>query len=186
MAGRKWLLGPEGLSALYVAKDRISQIRPTFISPSSVRNRHELDIASPYVIPAPFAARYQTATAINRPILLGFREALRFLRDDVGKTWLLERIVDSVTYLRKRLVTVPGLHIVTPPGHEGAFLHFHVEGWEPKELCNLLNQRNYMVRPVPDQHLPAPARISVGFYNTRNELDGLVDNIAELVAGRTH
>jgi L-cysteine/cystine lyase len=182
MAGRKWLLGPEGIAALYVARECISQISPTFISPSSVNHRHDLDIASPYIIPAPYAGRFQTATAINRPILLGFREALRFLRDEVGKEWLLERIATSVTYLRKRLEQIPEVEIVTPAGKEAAFIHIMVAGWRPAEFCAILNKRRYMIRPVPEQHLPAPIRISVGFYNTREELDGLVENIIDVIS----
>ena len=181
MAGRKWLLGPEGISALYVAKKRISEVDPTFISPSSIRDRHDLDIASPYIIPAPYAARYQTATSINRPILLGFKEGLKFLLNDVGKEWLLERIRNQVTYLRKKLEEIPKLTIITPAGHEAGFLHFLAEGWEPAEFCSVMNKRNYMIRPVPKQHLPAPIRVSVEFFNTKEELDGLIENIKDIL-----
>ena len=181
IAGRKWLLGPEGIAALYVAKERISQISPTFISPSSVKNRHDLDIASPYVIPAPYAARYQTATAINRPILRGFEEALKFLINDVGKEWMLDRIASSVSVLRGKLKEIPEISIVTPPGKEAGFIHFHVEGWKPTEFCSIMNERNFMIRPVPKEHLPAPARISVGFFNTVEEIDSLVENIVDVI-----
>ena len=181
IAGRKWLLGPEGIRALYVAKSRISEIDPTFISPSSVRHRHDLDIASPYVIPAPYAARYQTATAANKPILLGFKEALKFLQDEVGATWMLDRISELVSYLRGKLEGIPEIKIVTPRGKEAGFLHVLVEGWKPSDLCSILNERKYMIRPVPEQHLPAPVRISVGFYNTKDELDGLVENMVDVI-----
>ena len=185
LAGRKWLLGPEGISALYIARHRISEISPTFISPSSVRNRHDLDIASPFVLPAPYAARYQTATAINRPVLLGFKEALNFLIKDVGREWMLERIAASVTYLRDKLEQVPEIVIVTPPGKEAGFLHFLVENWKPSDFCSILNKRRYMIRPVPEQHLPAPVRVSIGFYNTINELDGLVENMKDVISRKT-
>ncbi|MDA3939297.1 MAG: aminotransferase class V-fold PLP-dependent enzyme [Spirochaetia bacterium] len=185
LAGRKWLLGPEGISALYVARHRISEIDPTFISPSSIRDRHDLDIESPFIIPAPYAARFQTATAINRPILLGFKEALIFLTKDVGKEWLLDRIENLVSYLREKLELVPEITIVTPRGKEGGFIHFLVNGREPGELCSLMNERKYMIRPVPSQHLPAPIRVSVGFYNTKSELDGLVKNIVDLIQNKT-
>ncbi len=181
LAGRKWLLGPEGIAALYVAKNRISGIEPTFISPSSVQNRHDLDIASPYVIPAPFAARFQTATAINRPVLRGFYEGLTFLLKDVGKDWLLERISKSVLYLREKLEEIPGITIVTPRGKEAGFLHFLVKDWQPAEFCAVLNKKKFMIRPVPKQHLPAPIRVSVGFYNTLDELDAFVENVIEVV-----
>ncbi len=181
LAGRKWLLGPEGISALYVARHRISEIDPTFISPSSIRDRHDLDIESPYIIPAPYAARFQTATSINRPILLGFKEALIFLTRDVGKEWMLDRIATLVSYLREKLESIPEIVIISPKGKEGGFIHFLVDDWAPAEFCSILNERNYMIRPVPSQHLPAPVRVSVGFYNTINELDGLVDNIKDVI-----
>ncbi len=185
MAGRKWFLGPEGIAALYVKKVRVPEVRPTFISPSSVKERHDIDIESPFVLPAPYAARYQTATAVNRPILLGFKEALNFLINDVGQQWLLERIASLVQYLRAKLQDVPGLTIVTPKGKEAGFIHFHVDGWTPGEFCSILNERRYMIRPVPKQHLPAPIRVSVGFFNTEEEIDGLVKNIVDVVTGGT-
>lgn len=181
MAGRKWLLGPEGIAALYVAKHRTSEINPTFISPSSVMDRHTLDIASPYVIPAPYAARFQTATSINRPILLGFKAGLDFLLNDVGKEWMLERIATSVAHLRGKLELIPEITMVTPAGKEAGFLHFLVENWEPAEFCSVLNGRGYMIRPVPKQHLPAPIRASVGFYNTIDELDEFVENVRDVI-----
>ena len=183
MAGRKWLLGPEGIAALYVARERVSEVRPTFISPSSVNNRHDVDIHSPYVLPAPFAARFQTATSINRPILLGFKEALLFIRDEVGLPWLLDRISSLVSYLRGKLESVPEVSIVTPTAAQAAFIHFQVKGWTPVDFCTELNKRNYMIRPVPKQHVPAPARVSVGFYNTEEELDGLVENMMDVISG---
>ena len=181
MAGRKWLLGPEGIAALYVARHRVSEVDPTFISPSSIRDRHDLDIESPYIIPAPYAARYQTATSINRPILLGFREALLFLLRDVGKDWILNRISELVAYLRDKLEVIPGITVITPRGKEAGFVHFLIQGWEPAEFCAVMNERNYMIRPVPKQHLPAPVRVSVGFYNTKEEFDGLVENIIDVI-----
>ncbi len=186
LAGRKWLLGPEGISALYVAKHRVSEIDPTFISPSSIRDRHDLDINSPYIIPAPFAARFQTATSINRPILLGFKEALNFITNDVGKEWMLERIASMVLYLREKLEVIPELTIITPKGKEGGFIHFLIENWKPSDFCTTMNKKKYMIRPVPSQHLPAPIRVSVGFYNTKSELDGLVENIREVISKKSN
>lgn len=181
LAGRKWLLGPEGIGALYVAKHRISEVDPVFISPSSIRDRHDLDIASPYIIPAPYAARFQTATSMNHPILLGFKEALKFLLNDVGKDWMINRISTLINYLREKLEKIPEIEIVTPKGKEAGFIHFFAKGWEPGEFCSVMNKRRYMIRPVPKQHLPAPARISVGFYNTEEEIDGLVENIIDVI-----
>ncbi|MCD6343441.1 MAG: aminotransferase class V-fold PLP-dependent enzyme, partial [Spirochaetaceae bacterium] len=129
----------------------------------------------------PYAARYQTATSINRPILLGFKESLKFLLKEVGKEWMLNRIKTLISSLRKKLEEIPEISIVTPEGTEAGFIHFLIDGWSPAAFCTIMNQRKYMIRPVPEQHLPAPIRVSVGFYNTEDEIKGLVENIVDII-----
>jgi len=179
--GRKWLCGPEGLGALYIAKKRISEVEPTFISPSSIRDRHDLDICSPFVIPAPFAARYHIATAINKPLLMGFQKSLEYLLKDVGIDWITNRISHLSRYTRKLISELPGVEIITPAGTEAGFVHFLVDGWEPKDLCDHLNKKKFMIRPVPKPHVPTPIRISTGFYNEEVELELLSEAIKELI-----
>jgi len=179
--GRKWLCGPEGLGALYVSQKRISEVDPTFISPSSIRDRHDLDICSPYVIPAPFAARFHIATAINKPILMGFQKSLEYLSEHLGIEWITKRIPHLARYARELMANLPGIELITPKDKEAGFVHFHVKGWDPKDLCDLLNKKKFMVRPVPKPHLPTPARISTGFYNTEEELELFIEALQELI-----
>ena len=184
MAGRKWLCGPEGIGVLYVAKDRISEVDPTFISPASVNQRSDLDMLSPYVIPAPFAARYQLATAMYMPTLLGFQKSLEYLLDHVGMDWVTNRIQGLARHMRALISEIPGVQIVTPQGKEAGMIEFLVEGWSPPDLCTRLNERNFMIRPEPEHQFPAPARISTGFYNTEEELDQLAEAIDEIISKR--
>ncbi|MCK5912562.1 MAG: aminotransferase class V-fold PLP-dependent enzyme, partial [Desulfuromusa sp.] len=179
--GRKWLCGPEGVAALYVAKNRISEVDPTFISPSSIRNRHDLDIYSPYVIPAPLAARYHIATAMNKPLLLGFQKSLEYLLDQVGIDCFTARVQRLALHARELIGNLPGVELVTPEGAGAGFVHFHVKGWEPEDLCGLLNKKKFMVRPVPKPHLPMPVRISTGFYNSEEELELFTEALSELI-----
>ena len=181
IAGRKWLCGPEGIAALYISKKRIPEVEPTFISPSSIRDRHDLDIQSPYVIPAPFAARYQIATAVNKPILSGFKHSLEYLLKHVGIDWITKRVPRLARYTRDLIDNLPGVELITPKGKEAGFVHFQVKGWNPKDLCDLLNGKGFMVRPVPKPHLPTPARISTGFYNTEEELELFTEALSELI-----
>lgn len=182
MAGRKWLLGPEGIGVLYIAKDRIAEVDPTFISPASVNKRSDLDMVSPYVVPAPFAARYQLATAMYMPTLLGFQKSLEYLLDHVGMDWVHARIQRLARHIRASISDIPGVKVVTPQGKEAGLIEFLVDGWHPSDLCTRLNERNFMLRPEPEHQLPAPARISTGFYNTEEELDQLAEAIRDIVA----
>ncbi len=144
-AGRKWLCGPEGIGVLYVAKERIPEVDPTFISPASVNQRHDLDIHSPCVVPAPFAARYQLATAMYTPTLLGFQKSLEYLTEHVGIEWITARIPRLARYIRELISDIPGVEIITPLDKEAGFVHFHVKGWDPPDLCNILNERKFGV-----------------------------------------
>ena len=181
MAGRKWLCGPEGIGVLYVAKDRISEVDPTFISPASVNLRSDLDIVSPYVVPAPFAARYQLATAMYMPTLLGFKKSLEYLLDHVGIEWITSRIQGLARHMQALISDIPGLQVITPRGKEAGLIEFLAEGWSPPELSARLNERNFMIRAEPEHQLPAPVRISTGFYNTEEELEQLAEAIREIV-----
>ncbi len=181
MTGRKWLLGPEGVGALYVAKERIAEVDPTFISPTSVRNRSDLDMVSPFVVPAPSAARYQLATSMYRPTLLGFQKSLEYLLEHVGMDWIYSRIQRLARHMQGLLREIPGARVVTPLGREAGLVGFHVDGWHPSDLCMRLNERKFMLRPEPEHQLPAPARISTGFYNTEEELDQLAEAIRDIV-----
>lgn len=181
MAGRKWLCGPEGIGVLYIARDRVPEVDPTFISPASVKNRSDLDMLSPYVIPAPFAARYQLATAMYMPTLLGFQKSLEYLLLHVGMDWITDRIQRLARHMQALISEIPGVEVVTPQGKEAGMIEFLVDGWNPPDLCTRLNERNFMIRPEPEQQFPAPARISTGFYNTEEELDQLAGLIDEII-----
>lgn len=181
MAGRKWLCGPEGIGILYIARERIAEVDPTFISPASVNLRSDLDMLSPYVIPAPFAARYQLATAMYMPTLLGFQKSLEYLLDHVGMEWIFTRIQVLARHMQALIREIPGVDVVTPLGKEAGMVEFQVDGWDPDDLCKRLNELNFMIRPEPKHQLPAPARISTGFYNTEDELDKLAETIRRIV-----
>jgi L-cysteine/cystine lyase len=179
--GRKWLCGPEGIGALFVAKKRISEVDPTFISCCSIRHRHDLDICSPFFLPAPFAARYQIATSLNKPVLMGFQKSLEYLLEQVEMDWITSRIPHLARYARKLIGDLPGVELITPAGKEAGFVHFHVKDRNPEQLRQLLSARNFMIRSVPRPHVPAPARISTGFYNTEEELEMFAEALSESI-----
>jgi selenocysteine lyase/cysteine desulfurase len=94
---------------------------------------------------------------------------------------MTSRIPRLARYARKLIGKLPGVELITPVGAEAGFVHFHVKGWEPQDLCGLLNKKKFMVRPVPKPHLPTPARISTGFYNTEEELELFAEALKELI-----
>jgi cysteine desulfurase/selenocysteine lyase len=99
----------------------------------------------------------------------------------------MERIAaaehDLLVYATQRLAEVPGLTIVGTAPEKAAVVSFTVEGVHPHDLGTILDHEGVAIRtghhcamPVMDFFgVPATARASFAFYNTRAEVDRLVD-----------
>ncbi|MBP9590492.1 MAG: cysteine desulfurase [Steroidobacteraceae bacterium] len=99
----------------------------------------------------------------------------------------LERIAaaeqDLLAYATRRLLEFPGLVIVGTAPEKAAVVSFTVEGLHPHDLGTILDHEGVAIRtghhcamPVMDFYgVPATARASFAFYNTRAEVDRLVD-----------
>ncbi len=99
----------------------------------------------------------------------------------------LERIAaaeqDLLEYATKRLAGIPGLTLVGTAAAKAAVVSFTVDGVHPHDLGTILDHEGVAIRtghhcamPVMEFFgLPATARASFAFYNTRQEVDRLVD-----------
>jgi len=99
----------------------------------------------------------------------------------------LERIAaaeqDLLEYATKRLAGIPGLTLVGTAPAKAAVVSFTVDGVHPHDLGTILDHEGVAIRtghhcamPVMEFFgLPATARASFAFYNTRQEVDRLVD-----------
>jgi len=99
----------------------------------------------------------------------------------------LERIAaaeqDLLDYATQRLATIPGLTLVGTAPAKAAVVSFTVDGMHPHDLGTILDHEGVAIRtghhcamPVMEFFgLPATARASFAFYNTRAEVDRLVD-----------
>jgi cysteine desulfurase/selenocysteine lyase len=99
----------------------------------------------------------------------------------------LERIAAAehnlLVYATQRLADVPGLTIVGTAPEKAAVMSFTVDGVHPHDLGTILDHEGVAIRtghhcamPVMDFFgVPATARASFAFYNTRAEVDRLVD-----------
>jgi cysteine desulfurase/selenocysteine lyase len=99
----------------------------------------------------------------------------------------LERIAaaeqDLLEYATQRLAGIPGLSLVGTAPAKAAVVSFTVDGVHPHDLGTILDHEGVAIRtghhcamPVMEFFgLPATARASFAFYNTRLEVDRLVE-----------
>ena len=91
-------------------------------------------------------------------------------------------------YATQRVAAMPGVRIIGTAAKKAAVMSFEIEGVHPHDVGTLLNADGIAIRtghhcaqPVMDRfHVPATARASFAFYNTKEEIDKLVDGIRKV------
>lgn len=174
-AGQKWLLGPDGTGAVYVDYDAVDAIDVSHLGWASVQ--HDGGTPEQYTL-QPGARRYEVAGK-HVPSLAALRRSVGALQA-VGLRTIEKRILHLVGVLRDGLARVPGLDILTPAPRDlwSGLVVFRLAGADAEEVVDTLWERHRIViRWVPS---PRALRASVHAFNTEEELQRLVDALAEL------
>ena len=96
---------------------------------------------------------------------------------------------ELLEYATGRLADIPGVTIVGTAGNKASVLAFTIEGVHPHDIGTILDQDGIAVRaghhcaqPVMQFfNVPATARASFAFYNTREEVDKLADAVQKVI-----
>lgn len=175
--GQKWLLGPEGMGALWVRRSLADSVVPSW---SNYRIYSSFDRDTGGVLRD--GARRFEATAFHRPSVIGLGRSVGWLSMYVGLPWAHDRARSLAAAASARLAAVEGVTLVTPPNHGGTLVTFRIAGWTAARAAAELSARVFaIIRDVP----PVDAiRMSVGFWNTEPELERFAGAV-ELLAAHT-
>lgn len=96
---------------------------------------------------------------------------------------------ELLEYATKRLADIPGVKIIGTAREKASVLSFTIEGIHPHDIGTILDQQGIAVRaghhcaqPVMQFFdVPATARASFAFYNTREEVDKLADAVQKVI-----
>jgi len=175
--GQKWLLGPEGIGALFCGSSVLDRPLITFAGYASFES---MDLAANGKL-WPDARRFERS-GLHLPSVIGFARSTAWLSMFVGLPWAHERIAQLAGAAAEMLAEIPGVEVLTPRENMAGLVTFKIAGWKSTAALKELSQRTLCIaRPIP----PLDAiRISVGFFNTGAELRRFRDGVA-LVAGNT-
>lgn len=112
----------------------------------------------------------------------GLAAAVDYLQH-VGIDNIVNHETDLLAYANSTLSTLPGLHLVGTAAHKAGVVSFNVDGIHPHDLGTVLDQHGVAIRaghhcamPVMERFgIPGTARASFAFYNTRAEIDQMID-----------
>lgn len=167
----KYLLGPEGAALLYVSDRVIDRVKPTVVGWTSVKNYEKhLDYDLDY---REGAGRFECGS-LNTAGVYGLRAALDLFHE-VGPETIEAYLLNLTDYLAERLASKGYQVISSPrPGETSGIVTCRHERHSPKDLYRLLHSRNIMTAPRANR-----LRISPHFYNTRDEVDSLIDALPD-------
>lgn len=171
--------GPTGVGVLYGKRDLLESMEPLIFGGHMISRVHR-DHSTWAHLPAKFEAG-------TLPIVqaIALRQAIEFV-NELGFDAIQAHERDLLAYAHQRLNSIGGMRIYGPsPERKGAIVSFTIEGAHPEDLAQLLDRRGVFVRhghhctmPLHDWlGVPATVRASFAVYNTRDDVDRLVDAI---------
>jgi L-cysteine/cystine lyase len=172
---QKWLLGPEGMGALWVRREFIAVAKPTFGGHFSMAS---YDSSGGFVA-FPDARRFQVSP-YHRPSVVAMARAIGWLTMFVGLDFVHRRGAAMAGYAADRLAAIDGVTVLTPRDRMANLITFRIGGWPAQAALEELAARTFAVaRTLP---LVDGLRISVGFWATEQELDRYIDGVRLLAA----
>ncbi len=174
VGGQKWLLGPDGVGAVYIRRELVERVLPTTIGPHAAL---EYDARGRFVPDTSHVRKFEVSTT-NIPLWAGMVAAARLVQD-IGVGAIHERINLLARRLRGSLARVPGLVFTSPadPADGCGLVAFAVEGVPPKDITEGIWQR---VRAVGRSvTFPPATRLAVHAFNTEDEVDWAAQAVYE-------
>ncbi len=118
---------------------------------------------------------------------VGLGAAIDYL-EGLDRRGVLEHEDDLLRYATEELSAIEGLRIVGTAASKAGVVSFVLEGIHPHDVGTILDHRGIAVRtghhcaqPVMNRFgVPATTRISLGLYNTREDIDAAVAAIEEV------
>lgn len=179
LPGQKWLLGPDGTGALYIAEEWLHRLHPSWVGWAS---RVEYDLDGGYTLKDD-ARRFEVGT-MDPAVLCGLSESLLYLAE-LGLDAVEARILHLSDMLREELSSLPGVKLHSPAGGFArcGLVAFTVDGVEPKQAVAALYQKARVVcRWIPPP-FPPVVRFSVNFFQTEEEIEEACRCVASLAGG---
>jgi len=180
------MYGPTGIGALY-ARAEVLESMPPYQGGGEMISKVTFTGTEFNVIPHKFEAGTPNIAGA-----IGLGATIDYL-DGVGMDRIQAHEADVLAYAHERVRDLPGLRIVGTAAHKTGVLSFVIDGIHFNDLGMLIDQEGVAIRtghhcamPVMDHFgLPGTARASFALYNTRADVDRLVqgiENVRELLA----
>ncbi|HYP52230.1 MAG TPA: cysteine desulfurase [Pyrinomonadaceae bacterium] len=185
ISGHK-MFAPTGSGAVYGKLELLEKMNP-FVGGGSMIRSVTFEKTTYAGLPEKFEAGTPAIAA-----QIGLGAAIDYL-NGLDRAAAHRHEQDLLTYATERLSNIEGVRVVGTAREKASVLSFVIEGVHPHDVGTILDQEGIAIRaghhcaqPVMKHFkLPATARASFAFYNTREEVDklaGAVQRVIEVFA----
>ncbi len=176
------MFGPTGSGVMYGKREWLDKMPPYQTGGSQIRT-----VSFEKTTYAPLPAKFEAGTpAIASGIGLG--AAIDYINSiDFEAAAAYEH--ELLEYATQRLSDIPEVKIIGTAAEKASVLSFTIDGIHPHDIGTILDQQGIAIRaghhcaqPVMEFFdVPATARASFAFYNTREDVDKLADAIQKVI-----
>jgi cysteine desulfurase / selenocysteine lyase len=172
------LYGPTGIGILYGKAQLLEAMPPYQGGGDMIRS-----VSFEKTIYAPIPSKFEAGTPhIAGGIGLG--AAIDYL-EGIGLEAITAYEQELLVYAMEAVSAIPGVRIFGTSKEKAGVISFSLEGVHPHDIATILDQEGIAIRtghhcaqPVMERFgVPAMARASLAFYNTKAEIDALVAGI---------
>ncbi|MCB1111274.1 MAG: cysteine desulfurase [Chlamydiales bacterium] len=164
--------GPTGIGILYGKEELLDQM-PPYQGGGDMIKKVTFEKTTYNDLPLKFEAGTPMIVEV-----IGLGAAIRYLQG-IGMEAIHAYEQDLLKHLTKKLTSIDGMNIFGTAKGKGAVVSFLIDGVHPLDLGTLLDLRGIAIRtghhctqPIMQHYnIDATARVSLGMYNTKEEID---------------
>ncbi len=170
------MCGPTGIGGLYARAEILDSIPPWHGGGEMIVS---VTLEKSAFKKAPH--RFEAGTP-NIAGAIGLAAAIDYI-ERIGRSAIFEHDSDLANYAAQRLSELPGMHIFGPTKQRGALVGFVMDAAHPHDLTTFADQYGLALRgghhcnqPLMRRFgVPGTTRASFYFYNTREEVDRMIE-----------
>ena len=176
------MYGPTGVGILYAKKKWVDQLPPYQGGGGMIQEVKKDNITFPGSPTKYEAGTLQTAEVV------GFSESIRFIQD-VGIKNIMQHEKEITEYGLQELKKNNSVKIIGDPKNRGSIISFTIKGIHPHDIATILDEDGVAIRAGhhccqilhEKMGVIATARVSLGVYNSEEDIDVLSNAIKKCI-----
>lgn len=174
------LYGPTGVGVLYAKKKWLDEMKPLSYGGGIVR---EVGLEDSSFVDG--VARHEGGTP-NIAGVIGLGAAISFV-EAIGMDEIHSYLLELTNYTKARLNELEGVRVLGDPVHQAPAISFVMDDVHPHDLSTFLNEKGICIRAghhcaqplMKKLQVPATTRVSLAVYNTKDDIDKLIEVLEE-------